>query len=845
MRKNVARLRSPRYGLIRERQRRELLQSDVAKKIGTSNVNVSRWERGETDPSPYYQKKLRDLFGKTPQELGFFPEGRDKLSDYHPPVLPHVLTHTFVGRVHLMEELKRFLQPGQACALYGPPGIGKTTLALALATAQDIKTLYPDGILWASLGPQPHPFELLSHWGRLLLISPFEQYASEQAWAEALYDALGTRRMLLVIDDAWDIEHALLLKIAGPHCGCLLTTRFPELAIQFADEGAQLVEEFSEEESIGLLEQLAGDLPQDAETVDDLKKIVRSVGHLPLAITLLGKYLYMQTRRGQPRRVKQALQELLLAHRRLLLAVPISPVERPRWLPETSLSLHAAIAVSEQQLSLQARSTLSALSIFLAKPNSFSEEAALAITGCSEQDLDTLYEAGLLESRGRGRYSLHQTIADYARLKSSDEHLFSEVTQRFLLYYTCILQQYQGEYELIEQESENIHTTLEVGYTLQHELFVQTVCAFVPFLLMWGRYEQSEQYLHCAFTLASMTEQATLWHLLGQTALKQGQYVQATELLQKGLALAREGEQREVMSAILADLGWVMWKQGAYLPAKATLQEGLALARELGKEVEICKVLRVLGAVFCSLGQSQKEKATLEKALVVARNLGDREQWCMLLIDLGVRLLMRGDDEQAESYLHEGLLIAQQIGHREWQSAAYLNLADLCLFQKQYKQAKSYSQKGLELARRIHQPEWVCGHLANLGIVTREQGAYEEAVWHFQEALALVRPHGRPYLTACILYEYAILLLLRMRLEEAEALLAEMQSMIPSGNTYLTALWTFGMARFAAAQEEGEQAKALALQSRNQFHEIGSRYRQIVDHWLKEVGIEEKQEIHS
>jgi tetratricopeptide (TPR) repeat protein/transcriptional regulator with XRE-family HTH domain len=841
MRKTISRFRSPRYGLIRERQSRGLSQIEVAQEIGTNNVNVSRWERGETDPGPYYQKKLCDLFGKTAQELDFFPEGEEERSAYDDPAIPHVLAHTFVGREHLMQELKRSLQPGKTCALYGLPGIGKTTLAVALATEKDIRTLYGDGVLWACLGPHPRTLELLRYWGGLLGISTFEQYASENAWAEALYCAIGTRRMLLVIDDAWDIDQALVLKIAGPNCACLLTTRFPDLAIQFAGDGAKLVEELSEEESIGLLEHLAGSLPQDAETVNDIKKLVQSVGSLPLAITLFGKYLYLQTRRGQPRRVKQALRDLLIAHTRLLLATPVSPLERPRWLSENSLSLHAAIEVSEQQLGLQARLTLHALSIFLAKPNSFSEEAALAVTGCSEKELDVLYEAGLLESRGNGRYSLHQTIADYARLKRSDERLFIEVAKRFLQYYVHFLQQHRVEYELIEKESENIRTALEVGYAMQHVLFVQAVRAFVPFLLIWDRYDLSEQYLHCALEMTSMTEQAAIFHLLGQTALKKGLYAQAEELLQKGLSLARQGEHREVVSAVLADLGWITWKQGEYLPAKAYLQEGLALARELGKEEDVCKDLRVLAAVFCSLGQFQEGRAAVEEALVVARNMESREQWCVLLIDMGVRLLMSGDDEQAERYLREGLLIAQQMGHREWQSAAYLNLADLCLFQKQYEQAKGYSQKGLELARQIQHQEWVCGHLANLGIVAREQGAYEEAEWNLQEALTLARRFARPFLIACILYECATLLALRSRLGEAKERLAEMKAMIPFGNTYLTALWTFGVARLAAAQGEREQAKMLASQSRNAFNERGSRYRMVVDLWLKEAHIEHEE----
>ena len=89
---------------------------------------------------------------------------------------------------------------------------------------------------------------------------------------------------------------------------------------------------------------------------------------------------------------------------------------RPPHLPEyVPLSLQATIAVSEGYLSQQARDCWYRLVVFPAKPNSFSEEAALAVSQQGETGLDALWDAGLLESSGPGRYSLHQTLADYAR----------------------------------------------------------------------------------------------------------------------------------------------------------------------------------------------------------------------------------------------------------------------------------------------------------------------------------------------------------------------------------------------------------------------------------------------
>src|SRR2546421_2454820 len=52
------------HNLKRERQVRGWSQEDVAARIGSDPKTVGRWERGLTFPSPYFQQRLVDLFGK-------------------------------------------------------------------------------------------------------------------------------------------------------------------------------------------------------------------------------------------------------------------------------------------------------------------------------------------------------------------------------------------------------------------------------------------------------------------------------------------------------------------------------------------------------------------------------------------------------------------------------------------------------------------------------------------------------------------------------------------------------------------------------------------------------------
>ena len=75
----------------------------------------------------------------------------------------------------------------------------------------------------------------------------------------------------------------------------------------------------------------------------------------------------------------------------------------------------AVIAITDQWLPEPARKALYALSIFPPKPHTFTEEAALAVTASTTNELDILCDVGLLECNGE-YYTMHQVISDYAHI---------------------------------------------------------------------------------------------------------------------------------------------------------------------------------------------------------------------------------------------------------------------------------------------------------------------------------------------------------------------------------------------------------------------------------------------
>lgn len=163
----------------------------------------------------------------------------------------------------------------------------------------------------------------------------------------------GTRRMLLVIDDAWQAEEALAFQIGAPHCAFLLTTRLPQVAFAFARENVIQITELAEEDSRTLPTRYIPQMVTQDE--ENARALVHAVGGLPLALILIGKYLASQALSGQPRRLQAALSQLHDTRKRLLLSRPTSPKERsPGPSDTTSLSLYAAIGERDHHLSPQA-----------------------------------------------------------------------------------------------------------------------------------------------------------------------------------------------------------------------------------------------------------------------------------------------------------------------------------------------------------------------------------------------------------------------------------------------------------------------------------------------------------
>jgi len=174
--------------------------------------------------------------------------------------------------------------------LEAPSGMGKSVMASAVARNNEIRTAFPDGIFWITLGRDA---DLLTHQRKLIKLMTGNDaiILDVEEGTEKLREIFATTTCLLIFDDVTDAQDILPFNVLGEYCQILLTSSNKDLfsILQYFIQSAQqfTFETFNEATAVKYFMSAVNrkGLTLDTSPIN-LVNLVKICEYLPAAIKL-------------------------------------------------------------------------------------------------------------------------------------------------------------------------------------------------------------------------------------------------------------------------------------------------------------------------------------------------------------------------------------------------------------------------------------------------------------------------------------------------------------------------------------------------------------------------------
>lgn len=221
--------------------------------------------------------------------------------------------------------------------------------------------------------------------------------------------------------------------------------------------------------------------------------------------------------------------------------------------------------------------------------------------------------------------------------------------------------------------------------------------------------------------------------LTGRIHRNSGALTAAEELISEALATAEDGGYEALAGRCRYELGDIARQRGA-IDAAATHFEAAAANDNSRIRAE---GLRGLGRVAHTRGDCEAAAARLNEALAIDERLGDRKGILQTLNVLGANAIVQGEIPTAERRFRRSIEIARRLGNRKAEAEALNNLGEVLCGQGDRTAARDHYERALEIARELGIDRSTAIALCNLGRVQCAKGETAAATERFREVLTI------------------------------------------------------------------------------------------------------------
>ena len=728
----------------------ELRRADRWREESVRTVMTLRRETGDRIGALREYREFRDgvreAFSAEPSDAtqALFHEIADEReTQKHPVVLPAEIT-TFFGREDDIETIRSLLERKRLVVLVGPPGVGKTRLAVR--AGRDLDQRYEDGVWFVELAALDDPHLLEQR-----ITETLDRGGAQRGPSNTLELRLQDKRALLILDNAEHLlqcvgERAAALLRALPELRILVTSRaplgvdietvHPVRPLELPRPGAS-VREIASNTAVRLfLDRAAaamGGSSTDGLPVSEVAEICRRLDGLPLAIEFAAVRLRGMTIR-QVRAGLDSRFELLSQERHTAM--------------EQHRTLYASFEWSHRLLSPQERATFRALSVFrggwsadaaaeVARGGVDAARTARELLALCDNSLVVAPSPAMTEPRYDFLESIRAFAGEQLRLYPSERDTALDrharyFANRFITHDEDLRRARAHEYfDEVEREHDNVRAALAylIGDGHDPMLGVRLALAVSRYWFDRGYTAEGAHWieagLKCTEIQGNVRAQALL--CLATITRNAGDYEKAYGQFMESLTLLRSGAERHDVIKALLQLSNVARMLGSFGEAIGHAAEALELCEPSADEYFAGFARAALGCIHLAAGEIEAARRFFTASLEAFDAAGARGDAALVVNNLGLCALYEGDLEVASALCRQALERSRLARYDFSVTHTLHSLAMISARSGRAHEARNYLERALALARRLEDCELCLMCIEVAAEIAYSTGATEQA----------------------------------------------------------------------------------------------------------------------